>query len=149
MARPTLAQLRVLKDLSVYPDAAEMLGIMVSGENPDGTSFSLPVDAAPSGADRHDSIESAANAAAVITWGAEAAKSHNISAIEASFSVAATMLMLVEEAAVVRARIEVASRIDLQYGVPLKFLVNTPVTVRLPAGGVGSIGRLSVHGFTR
>lgn len=86
---------------------AELLAILASAQNPDSSAYSLPVEAVPYPADRHESVESAANAQALIIWAAEADKAHHITAIEASYS------------------------------------------ARLPAGGVGSVGRLSLHGFTR
>lgn len=46
MPRPTLAQLQQAPSIlpAVQADVNELLGVLVAGENPDGSAFSLPVD---------------------------------------------------------------------------------------------------------
>lgn len=153
MPRPTLEQLKVMKNLSVYPEADELLGIMVSGQNPDGTGFRLPVEGIPQGADWHLQA-SADNAAVVLTRTAQAAGSVNqLTAVEASFSAApaAAVLLSVESpsgAVIARKILTGAMGTDLQYAIPLKVAPDAAIVVRLAAGGLGVIGHLSAHGFT-
>lgn len=160
MARVTPEQLRavpnsVFAGTAVNVDAAELLAILVSGTNPDGTSFTLPVAALPQAVDwTVDSGDGAANTAVTATRAAPGpGLALHVGFIVASFSAApaAAALLTLESPSgtvLLAQRITPATPDPITLALPIKAPTDQAVVARLAAGGAGVVGRVGVAGYT-
>lgn len=114
----------------------------VNGSNPIPTS-SMP---APS---TWTARGSADNAVATAARPAEPGKSHQIAAVTASFSGAATALLTVKDGtAVVLEQYVVNREVIPLGGAPLKATAGNAVSAELAAAGLGIIGKVALVGLT-
>lgn len=153
MPRPTPAQLRASGTVpDVVADTADLLGVLISATNPDGTTFMLPTEPTPVAAEWHEVLSAAANLEVLRTRAAPpAGQAHRITSVELGYvGGAATQVALIESpTGTVIARIPVINGIAVPFSLPLLCPVAQAVSVRLPAGGLNVIGHVSFHGFTR
>lgn len=149
---------RIDQSLDSEASTKETLATITAGENPDGTSFALPVtQSTASGIIASDfHLQTTAdNALASVTKAAPAAgTSIHLSTVEGSFTGAgANAVLLIREtnnAGTVIARYVIRGDRQLHFAVPLKLTAATALYIELAASGTaGIIGHLSAHGFTR
>lgn len=133
---------------------SSLLGVLASGQNPDGTGWDLPVSA-PGGlpvvgqASAWSITARVDNGAATVTRAAEAGR-HFVTAIHASFSAAAIRLLTLSEGGTIVANFDVHNQRDVVLPSPREFAAGTAVSATLAASGaLGVLGTITVFGYTR
>lgn len=121
-------------------DQYELLRILASKKNPDGTDLDAASD--------WTQYATGTAALATATRAAEAGKSHYVTAIEASYGSAQIGTLTVRVGATVLFVQAVHNQREIPFPTPLKIPVGESVTAELSAGAAGVVGRVALHGYT-
>lgn len=147
MARATKAQ----TDAAGF-DIHELLEVLVTGLNPDGTAYTLPVEAQAQSADWHQTATGAANAVATTTKTSAAGLKHCLS--HATFALSGSPTGT-PYAKISLGGVEIwrapmtGGTLIVPFPVPLKTTaVNHAITASIDAPGIGISGIVSISGFS-
>lgn len=153
MPRPTPAQLASSGIVpNVNADPEDLLGVLVSATNPDGSTFTLPTSAVPQGASWSAEAVSAANTAGSVSRAASPGVTHYLSSFQVSFSAApaAPVLITVESPAgtvLLRKMIASGDGVTFAFPIPIQAPTGQAVTITVAAAGVAVSSHLSMQGF--
>lgn len=126
-----------------YYDQADLLRILASGVNPDGTNFYLPQPAS------EWSLTATATAAAVtVTRPAEAGRRHYVTGISGSFGAAQIALMTLSNGATVIGNFHTHNVRDVIFPAPIELTAGNAATLTLGAGAAGVVGAVVLRGYT-
>lgn len=126
-----------------YYDETDLLRILASGVNPDGTPYRLPGPVS-----EWSLTATATAAAATVTRPGEAGRRHYVTSVSGSFGAAQISLLTLSDGATVVQNHHVHNIRTVEFSSPVEITAGNAAAATLGAGAAGVVGAITITGFT-